>query len=114
MTENFSDLMVKDSIEVLRGSRFECLLLHFVQNLNKRLMVYNKNINKNIINSDNNNKFFYIYFILFYYERGPALVSFFHFCVGQTHIEPLLFVSSSWSMLISSYFQDFSIHCLTQ
>jgi len=36
--KNSSSMMVKGSLKVLRDSGFDSLLLHFVQNLIKRLM----------------------------------------------------------------------------
>ena len=61
ITKKLFCLMVKGSLQVLRGSGFDFLLLHFVQNLIKRLMMSNKNINKSSINVNYNIKIFFIF-----------------------------------------------------
>jgi len=89
MIEKFFGLMVKGSVQLLRGSEFESLLMHFVKNLNKRLMVMG---NKNSIIIEYNNKIFIILLkicFLFYYNYiisvGLTPAIFCHPYVGLTH-----------------------------
>jgi len=90
--------MVKGSLQVLRGSRFDSLLLHFVLNLIKMLMVGKKNS----INVDHNNKNFLIFLKICFFliiSVGLTPASFYHFCVvWPTHnLLYLILHSIAWA-----------------